>query len=720
MLLRHKTLLAIALLLTAMILIINVISGSIISDNFSDLEEQQVALSVGLISSVIDTDIAMLDMLNSDYAEWDDSYEYIKSPNDEYIESNYVSNTFQEARLNAVLYLNSSGSIVYSKGFDLENNIFVPVDPQLVEIVLSSSLLHSHNDTEGGVTGIVVFDNGPMIISSRPITTSNGEGPISGTLLMARYLKLERIDLSSIESCIEIDTFFANDPTLPLNLWNNSETNYNIERSDGDEYVGYYPLNDVFGEPAIVFKTSPFRSVARLGSDLILSILVSMIIVGALSGLVILFYLDNNVLYRLRSLDKEVHNIGLSGDLSSRVNSEGEDELSHLSNEINLMLIKLEDTHEEILVHKARDTALLETIPDMIVLMKTDGTIVRRNYPQKGCLGRMFSKEAKNIFEYFPENIVDVCQKRMMNVANSKELGDIEYSFDLDGDHIDISSRLIAYGKDDVLAIISDNTRKKMQEEALISAKVAAENANKIKSEFLANISHELRTPLNSIIGFSSVLMEGKHGDLSNKQMTYASHINGSGIQLLDIVNDLLDISRIESGKMELLLEKVSIKNIMDIVKNTVTPLADKKNITIEIITEPDDLLFVADKSKILQIFYNLIDNAIKFTSDGGNIVIGSKLNGDLLDIFVKDSGIGISSKDIDKLFTPFMQLDASSTRKYGGTGIGLALVKTFTELHGGMINVDSELGKGSIFTITFPLKNNVVALVDEKGNLVK
>jgi PAS domain S-box-containing protein len=267
-----------------------------------------------------------------------------------------------------------------------------------------------------------------------------------------------------------------------------------------------------------------------------------------------------------------------------------------------------------------------------------------------------------------------------------------------------IRSQIIQYGgKTAILSIARDITERKKAEEAILEAKIEAESANRAKSEFLANMSHELRTPLNSIIGFSDILDGENFGTLNETQKHYLSNIHKSGKYLLEIINDILDISKIEAKEMKLYIEQFAVSDVIKDVQSLMIPLAAKKNINFVCDIDIEKPTIKADMIKFKQILYNLVNNAIKFTDQGGSVTIGGKISEDFVHISVKDSGIGISPEDQDKLFNPFFQADSSITREYGGTGLGLAIVKKFVEMHGGEVWVESELGKGSTFGFSIP-----------------
>ena len=231
------------------------------------------------------------------------------------------------------------------------------------------------------------------------------------------------------------------------------------------------------------------------------------------------------------------------------------------------------------------------------------------------------------------------------------------------------------------------------------------EAANRHKSEFLANMSHELRTPLNAIIGFSEVLGERLFGELNEKQAEYTDDILTSGRHLLSLINEILDLSKVEAGRMELELATFDLPLAIDNARTFVRERATKHGINLDVTV--DDRLgeFVGDERKIKQILLNLLSNAVKFTPEGGRIGIAARQADGSVEISVTDTGIGIALEDQPRIFEEFRQVGSDYAHKVEGTGLGLTLAKKFVELHGGRIWVTSELGKGSTFTFTLPEK---------------
>jgi signal transduction histidine kinase len=271
----------------------------------------------------------------------------------------------------------------------------------------------------------------------------------------------------------------------------------------------------------------------------------------------------------------------------------------------------------------------------------------------------------------------------------------------------------LAKYRDHLEELVKERTMKLAQlNQDLIVAKEAAEAADRIKSAFLATMSHELRTPLNSIIGFTGVMMQGLAGPLNEEQSKQLGFVQASASHLLELINDVLDISKIEAGQLKLVQEKFNLRQSLEKVVQIVTPLANKKNLPIHIKIDPQINEVINDRRRVEQVVINLLNNAIKFTENGYVEVI-CQANGQEISLSVCDTGIGIRPEQIEKIFKPFSQVDTGLTRKYEGTGLGLSISKKLVEKMGGTLTLESQWeaqtppfrsqGVGSTFTVTLP-----------------
>ena len=245
-------------------------------------------------------------------------------------------------------------------------------------------------------------------------------------------------------------------------------------------------------------------------------------------------------------------------------------------------------------------------------------------------------------------------------------------------------------------ALRKTNTQLKMMYEK-------ARESDRLKSEFLANMSHELRTPLNSIIGFSKVILKGIDGEINERQRADLTAIHNNGVHLLGLINDILDLSKIEAGRMELIREETDVNELIDEAVETSLGLIRDKEVEIRVEVEENLPRLMVDKTRIRQVLLNLLSNAIKFTEKGA-ITINAAAGNDEVVIVVSDSGPGFPEEELSKLFDQFRQLDGAMNRKKGGSGLGLAISKRFVELHGGRIWGKSRMNHGSSFYFTLPI----------------
>jgi PAS domain S-box-containing protein len=361
---------------------------------------------------------------------------------------------------------------------------------------------------------------------------------------------------------------------------------------------------------------------------------------------------------------------------------------------------------------------ILTTMMDALILLDQKGNIVIANEAAQNLLGYPEEElKAKTLSSLFAkENHQSAFLRK---AVKGDMIKDIELAFRTkQGSFVPVTFSSSALRDEEgaivgTICVAHDITGRKRKEEELRMAKEVAESASRIKSQFLASMSHEFRTPLNAIIGFSEVLEDKTFGDLNEKQVKYVGNILNSGHHLLHMINDVLDLSKIEAGKMELELSMVDIGEIVEhsLVMVREKCLKHRIDLTHRISDDLEDLSVLADERKLRQALFNLLSNAAKFTPDGGKIKVGAKREGEEIQVSVADTGMGIKPEDQQRIFGEFEQVETKIGQKQHGTGLGLALTQRLVALHGGRIWVESEgEGKGSTFTFAIPLN------IEEQG----
>ncbi len=444
-------------------------------------------------------------------------------------------------------------------------------------------------------------------------------------------------------------------------------------------------------------------------------------------------------LRQLRAVTRQI----AEGENSLAAPIRAPDELGELAADFNRVTDRLRRSREEIerknkeIQRKHAELFSASQFLESILRASTDHAIIAEDLD-----GRILSvnEGALRVFGYSEDDVVG---RHLQTLLSEPEAGfdticDL-YRRVLDGErgvsceiharhqdgrtfpaHFSFSLRSHASGEPAGFVIIARDLTRDKEEQELILRNRELERASRLKSEFLANMSHELRTPLNSVIGFSEVLIDGFFGELNQEQREYIADIHHSGRHLLVLINDILDISKIEAGRMELQLETFSIAEAIERVVAMVAAQAHKKKILLDV-DVPEGLELSADAGRFKQIALNLLSNAIKFTTNGGTVAIRGFREEGTLRLSVRDTGIGIPPQYLPTIFDKFQQVEAGYRRSYGGTGLGLAIVKEFMELHGGRVWAESEVGKGSCFTLVFPSDRigDDDSLVDVGGDAV-
>lgn len=392
-------------------------------------------------------------------------------------------------------------------------------------------------------------------------------------------------------------------------------------------------------------------------------------------------------------------------------------------------------SEEALRASETKYRSLVAHIPDVVWTARADRQLI------------YISDKVRSVLDYSAEELIGAGADFWFSRIHPEDVPHVRTAYDLlftEGKKLDVEYRIRRKGsewvwlherapgirlEDGVLCadgLFSDISRRKRIEEVLQLAKDEAEAANRAKSQFLATMSHELRTPLNAIIGFSEILSDKTFGELNSHQLKYTNNILSSGRHLLQLINDILDLSKVEAGRLQLSRTSFHVSKALSDIEAIVKTLALKKRISLKFNIPPQMPKLFADEPKFKQVMYNLLSNAIKFTPDGGRVTVSASVESSpgtalaaspgtaaqQIRIAVSDTGIGIQPHDHERIFKEFEQVDSSYGRQQQGTGLGLALTKKLVELHGGNITVESTgvEGEGTTFTFTIPLETSDLA----------
>lgn len=544
------------------------------------------------------------------------------------------------------------------------------------------------------------------------------------------------------------------------------------EMKTGDTQVKYHKqlrhvdaFKKIFYDPgnrnhwwAVVYEipeTSTFKNINNAGTTMLF--VGFLIMAGSLA--VITWISSKKILSPILQLSKTVNKIE-QGDFRARVLADGrKDELGELAVSINRMADIIEQDITELKHAEDRIKEYAETLEtkvnartselqnanlelkklfnaieqsdESIIITDINGTIqyvnpiftTRTGYSREKVIGsnpRILQSglTPQGVYEDLWETIL-AGQPWKGTFINKKRSGELYYEeatiapvFDEQGN---ITNFVAA--KTDITNRIMAEKELKHKNDELALAKETAEAANQAKSDFLANMSHELRTPLNAIIGFSDIMINGLTGPLTDEQTEFLGDIGSSGKHLLTLINDILDLSKVEAGKMALEPSEFELK---ELIERCIVMFKEKSlNHGIHVEYNVEEMgAIIADEMKVKQVLVNLLSNAFKHTPDGGSVCVGARKMGNLengfVEISVADTGPGISEANITRLFQPFQQLETTFSKKIPGTGLGLSLCKKFVELHGGKILVESEIGKGSKFIFVLPALQRIEAEKDQ------
>lgn len=397
-----------------------------------------------------------------------------------------------------------------------------------------------------------------------------------------------------------------------------------------------------------------------------------------------------------RSVSRPVQELSIvaerlgQGQFEARVRRPGQDELGQLGHAFNSLAEKVESQIEIISEEKSQLSAVLSNMTDGVVVVDAEGRVVMVNPALSSFFGvDAVASQGKYFIEVLRESKLSEILARVREALNLqvdevRTVSGDERIFEVHG--VPILNEGVYAG---AMLVLHDITKIRRLEQ--------------VRRDFIANVSHELRTPLAAIKGFAETLLSGGLEDVKNRT-SFVKAIEQHSNRMATLVGDLLDLTAIESGQRPPQKKMFSISELMDDVMAEFATVAQKKKVALDRVALEKGLVITADRGQIQQVVTNLVENALKFTGEGGRVGVSARAMGQQIELSVKDSGIGIPSQDLPRIFERFYRVDKARSREMGGTGLGLSIVKHIVEAHGGSVRVESHIGKGSVFTVSLPI----------------
>ncbi len=555
------------------------IATTILEAQFVKIEAEEMRQDVSRALAALTDEIAALDAIVEDWAAWDDTYAFVADANPSYIASNFVDATFTNLQVNFVLLANTSGAIVYSQGFSLEQEAAQPMPQSLVEHLTVGSPLWPRAISSAGIAGILMLPEGPALISAQPILTSTGQGPARGIFVMGRFLNADRVQRLATLTRLALT---AHNYTEMGDLAASPDmAGIAVHPLNAKTLVGYALVRDLYGQPALALRVDEPRRVSAQRQTAIRVMLLSIAAIASTFSVLSLAYINKIALARLAHLTRQVQRIAQTGDLTTDVRLPGNDELTELAERAAEMLTSLRQSRQKL---EENEHALSE-----------------------------------------------------------------------------LNAQLWA--------------------------------ALQAKDQMIHNVSHELRTPLTLIRGYVELMRDGAFGPLTNELARALTILDSQGDRLQFMINRLLMFQTLNPQHMR--RTEIAPAELIQEVHHAWQRHALQAGVAIRL--DLDDRLprLLADADHLRQILINLLDNAIKFSPMGGVVNIHAWGSNGQLVIAVVDRGVGIPLEKLKHIGERFYQVDGSSTRRFGGMGIGLALSEAIARAHDGNLYIHSQ-GEGT------------------------
>ncbi|MDD5087265.1 MAG: CHASE4 domain-containing protein [bacterium] len=756
MTLRQKTLAAVGITIVALVAALYGISRNLMLNRFLELEQRDVQTNVHRALEAVTADLNNLESDVGDWAPWDDVYQFIEDGNEEFLIGNCLPVTFENLDISLMLFVHSTGRIVYGEIYDSQTKELSPVPPELIGHILAYDTLLKHDTTNSSIRGLLDLPEGPMLIASQPIVTSDYQGPIRGTLIMGRFLDAGMIKMIAKRTRLRLEILPFDHPRCSLNCQEHRDLlalgrGPLVEAENERTVAGYGMIRGLYGEPAFVMRTHQPRIVYGQGRASLTYFFALLIIMGVTCWAAISVLLDKQVVRRVEALARRVQEIGRNKDLSARVAATGSDEIARLAGDVNATLEALEKNAAAL---KASHAALKE---EMLAHQQADEERIRLQKAVESSGAVVFMTDSKGVFTYInseftrlygysSEEVVGKYTPRILisethdeelyrdfwNSLHDKEVVRQELkNLTKNGEIIDVSVSVNAViGADGniegYLAIQRDITELRHSEQLREAMAAQLRQSQKMETigTLAGGIAHDFNNILVPILIYTELAMKNTpEGCPSREEL---DHVIRAANRAKDLVKQILAFSR-QSEE-----ERIAVR-FQFVVKETLKLLRASVPTTIDIVDLVDTNCpeVLADPSQLHQVLMNLCTNAAHAIGENDGVIevgmdtveadddLRAKLPqikpGTYVCLTVRDSGSGMDSKTLSRIFEPFF-----TTKPPGsGTGLGLSVVHGIITAHGGTVSVESTPGEGSTFRVYLPAAPAVKPTQREKTDPV-
>jgi PAS domain S-box-containing protein len=691
----RRTLLIIASLLAFQLLAFCLTSRAFFLQNFARLEEQFALRNTERALVFLESQEQNLVAIARDWAAWDDTYYFVQEPTEDYIKSNLVDETFEGLGINLMLFINTSGELVFGKAYDLEAHKEVPLPKGWEEHFHPGSPLLHHTDPKDGKVGLISLPQGPMLIVSYPIVTSKEEGPIMGTFVMGYYLTQAHAEKLSEVVRSPVSFLPPHAPQVPARLAKGEK--FALRVVDSRTLEAFALLEDFYGQPALILKVTMPRELYPRSQAAFFLFSLQNLFLGLVFGAVILLFLRQHLLSRLTRLSESLEAIARSGDISARVAVEGRDELAEVGVRVNELLSSLEASRKALEESERWHRLLINSITDGLWVVDRELKLQQANEPGAGFLGRKAE---------------EISGKSMQELLEEPAFSDFREAFSRTLERGTVQTLSIPAGEktlelrlypipDGALCIVRDITELRRME----SFYIRAQRMEAAGSLALA-IAHDFNNFLTPILASTELILSGSVSP--QESLALLEEVRKACEKASALVRQLLLFGRREPLAPETLNLNSVIMDMRSLISRT---LGEGVELILEL--SPDLYPIKANRSHLEQILMNLVMNARDAMPEGGKLWIKTEnvriteealahpeaYPGEFVRLVVKDTGIGMSPEVKERIFEPFF----TTKEPKGGTGLGLSVVYSIVKQNRGWIEVESKLGEGTSFSLYFP-----------------